>query len=57
MDPEILYCTPRYRLDYDSFNVLLDMLRDDLELDGKARLQAMRGNYGKVIEPQGLILQ
>ena len=33
----------RYRLDYDSFNVLLDMLRNDLELDGKARLQAMRG--------------
>ena len=42
----------RYRLDFDSFNVLLERLRPELELTGKAALQAKRGNFGVVISPE-----
>ena len=42
----------RYRMDFDSFNVLLERLRPHLEHSGKAKLQELRGNSGVVVSAE-----
>ena len=42
----------RYRLDFDSFNELLEMIRPALELSEKGELQAKRSNFGIVVSAE-----
>jgi hypothetical protein len=42
----------RYRLDFESFNHLLDLLRPHLELSGKKKTMSVVGNFGIVVAPE-----
>ena len=42
----------RYRLDFDSFNELLEKIRPALELSRKEELQSKRGNFGIVVSAE-----